>query len=220
MLRLFAVMTALVIAFLPASAYACSGFIDCLFGFTERTEVRNERMIEVERIEAQRDAEVAKAQAQAQERVKEAEAEVERVRQLQYETESQRDIAIAEAQHRAEEYKAMIAGLTQERVTAIMAESDQQLASLQHAAEIHIAGITETGTTERWRIAGGWIFASLLVVAIAAIIILWLHKLQNVPSQPIYVLPSELDRLRQLAQRRELQSSVRNNAVVQIEREY
>lgn len=146
---------------------SCSGFIDCLFGFTERTEVRQAEATERARIEAQQAEEVARIQAEADYRIRQADAEVERVKQMQYQTEAQRDIAVAEAQRRAEEYKAMIAGLTMERVAGIQSNADTQIQSLQSAAAIHIEGITQTGATERWRIGGGWAFAIVAIILVA-----------------------------------------------------
>ncbi|MEZ4678902.1 MAG: hypothetical protein R2932_32260 [Caldilineaceae bacterium] len=66
-------------------------------GATERTQLRNDRMVEIEQIQAERAADVARIQGEAQERVRQADAEVERVRQMQFESQAQRDVAIAEA---------------------------------------------------------------------------------------------------------------------------
>lgn len=169
----------------PTTAQAsCSGFVDCLFGFTERTEVRQAEATERARIEAQRAEEVARIQAEADYRIRQADAEVERVKQMQYQTEAQRDIAVAEAQRRAEEYKAMIAGLTMERVAGIQSNADTQIQSLQSAAAIHIAGITETGATERYRIIGGWTFAIAAIILVA-----WLVNAYYRHVSAVRVLP-------------------------------
>lgn len=172
----------------PATAQAsCTGFIDCLFGMTERTEVRAERDIEKARIEADAQAEVTRIQGEADARIKQAEAEVERVRQLQYQSEADRDIAIAQANAKAAEYKAMIVGLTDERVTAINAQASTQITALQEQSKIAIEGIVQTGKTERWRVAFGWVTVIAVVIALAFGWYNWLRRTQTVmvlPSQP------------------------------------
>ena len=179
----------------PAGVYACSGFIDCLFGFTDRVEVRQAEMTERERIAADRDANVARIQAEADEAKRRADIEVERVKQQQYANEAQRDIAIAQAQQQAEQYKAMIAGLTSEKVAGIQSNADSQIAALQAQAQIAIAGITETGATERWRVGGGWLFAVVAVV-VAGLILLAIIRRQ--PAQQTVVMLANPAQLRQL----------------------
>src|SRR5690606_2625340 len=136
-------------------------------GFSERVETRQAEMTERKRIQAQRDAEVKRIQADADVRIREAEEAIERVKQQRYESADARDIAIAEAENRAEEYKAMIAGLTDEKVASIQANTDTQIAALQEQSKIAIEGITQTGRTERYRIVGGWAFSIVAIVAIA-----------------------------------------------------
>ena len=156
---------------------SCSGFIDCLLGMTERAEVRAERDVEQERIRAQRDAEVAKIEAEATERVRQADAEVERVKQMQFETAAQRDIAIAQAQAQVDQYKASIAALTAERLAGIQSNADSQMAALQAQAEIATAGILETGKTERYRIVGGWAFAIVAIGLLGLLAVLYIRRL-------------------------------------------
>lgn len=195
MQRLILILT-LGLALLPRPAQAsCSGFIDCLFGMTERTEIRNQRMIETARIEAQRDADVTRLQGEAEARIREAEAEVERVRQQQFATEAQRDVAIAEAQRRAEEYRTMIGGLVAEREAEIMANAQAQIAALQQTANIAIAGITQTGQTERWRIAGGWITMIVLIVMVGLAITIWLHGRSTITTALLLASPQAQRRL-------------------------
>lgn len=172
---------------IPTTAYAsCSGFIDCLFGMTERTEVRAERDVEKARIEAAAKAEVTRIQGEADVRIKQAEAEVERVKQLQYQSEADRDIAIAQATAKAEEYKAMIAGLTSEKIAGIQSNADTQIAALQAQAQIAIEGIVQTGQTERWRVAFGWV---TLIVVVVALAFGWSHWLRR--TQTVMVLPEQ-----------------------------
>jgi hypothetical protein len=176
----------IVAAMLPTPAYACSGFVDCLFGFTERTEVRAGRDIELERIQAQRDAQVADIEATAQERVRQAEAEVERVRQMRYESEAARDVAIAQAQAQADEYRAMVAALSSEKIAGIDANAQTQIVALQEAGKIHIEGITQTGITERWRIGGGWLFAITLVLVAGGLLRAVLYR--QAQPQPVHMI--------------------------------
>jgi hypothetical protein len=172
----------------PKTAYAsCSGFIDCLFGFTERTEVRSAAATEQARIEAAANADIARIQAEAQARVRQADAEVERVRQMQYQSEAERDIAIARVQAEAQQYQTMIASLTAEKIAGIQSNADTQIAALQEQARIAISGITETGSTERYRIAGGWIFATVAIVLVAVLLV---SAMRRQPRQ-VVLLPHE-----------------------------
>jgi len=189
-MKQFAVIAALTLAMLPATAQAsCSGFIDCLFGFTERTEVRSAAQTEQARIDAQAAAEVARIEAEQAERVRQADAEVERVKQQQYATNAQRDIAIAQIEQQAAQYKASIAALTAERLAGIQANADSQIQALQSAAEIHIAGITETGVTERYRIVGGWTFAIVAIVLVGLLVGLYVRRApMHADSRPVVMV--------------------------------
>lgn len=176
-MKQFAVIAALALSMLPATAQAsCSGFIDCLFGFTERTEVRSAAETEQARIDAQAAAEVARIEAEQAERLRQADAEVERVRQQQYATEAQRDIAIANVQAQVDQYKASIAAITAERLAGIQANADSQIQALQSQAEIATAGILETGKTERYRIVGAWAFAIVAVVLVGLLVALYVRR--------------------------------------------
>lgn len=172
-----AVIVALTLAMLPATAQAsCSGWVDCLFGFTERTEVRSAAQTEQARIDSQAATEIARIEAEQAERVRQADAEVERVRQQQFATNAQRDIAIAQIEQQAAQYKASIAALTAERLAGIQANADSQIQSLQSQAEIATAGILETGKTERYRIVGGWAFAIVAVVLVGVLAGLYVRR--------------------------------------------
>lgn len=188
LILLIAVGAAAVMGFMPRSAYACGLLeIDCLFGFSNRTQIRADRDIDQARIEAAAAAEIARIQGEADARIKQAEAEVERVRQLRYQSEADRDIAIAQAQAQADQYKAMIAGLTSEKVAGIQSNADTQIATLQAQARIAIEGITQTGQTERWRIGGGWLAVIVLVVVIAVGWRAWLQR----PQRPMVMLSGQ-----------------------------
>lgn len=182
--------------FLPTTAQAsCSGFIDCLFGMTERTEVRAQRDVEQARIEAAAQADIARIQAEQAERVRQADAEVERVRQLQYQSEADRDVAIAQAQQQAEQYKAMIGGLTAEKVSGIQSNADTQIAALQAQAQIAIEGITQTGQTERYRIVGGWTFAVVAIVLIAVLLVATMRRHQQGQTVVLLADPGQIRQL-------------------------
>lgn len=182
-------IVAVALAMLPATAYAsCSGFIDCLFGFTERTEVRSAAETEQARIEAAAAADVAKIQAEQAERVRQADAEVERVKQQQYATNAQRDIAVAQVEQQAQQYRATVAALTAERLAGIQANADSQIAALQAQAEIATAGILETGRTERYRIVGGWTFAVVAVVLVGLLLALYMRRQ---PQQPVMMVTGQ-----------------------------
>lgn len=187
LLLLIGVGLAAVLGFVPRSAYACSGWLDCTFGWTDRTEVREAAQTERARIEADAQAEIARIQGEAEARIQQAETEVERVKQLRYQSEADRDIAIAQAQAQAEQYQAMIAGLTAEKVSGIQSNADTQIAALQAQAQIAIAGITETGATERWRVGGGWLTVIVVIVVIVVGWSAWLRR----PQQPIVLLSEQ-----------------------------
>lgn len=230
MTKYIVIVAVALVALMPATAKADGcGLINILFGgdcvaqlnagITERTDIRNERMIEAERIEAQRDVDIANIEAQAAERVKEAEAEVERVRQLQYQSETERAIAIAQAEARRDEYKAMIAGLTEQHIAEVTAASSQQLAALQYAADIHIAGITETGTTERWRIAGGWIGFVVSIVTIGLVVIA-VSRIVASRRQPLMLDTPHWTPVAQIDKRGELTNGVeRTNEIIYTRRQ-
>lgn len=174
----FSLCLALTLATMPATAYAsCSGWLDCALGWTERTEVRAQRDIEQARIEAAAAADIAKIQAEQAERVRQADAEVERVKQQQFATEAQRDIAIANAQAQVDQYKASIEALMAERLAGIQSNADSQIAALQAQAEIATAGILETGKTERYRIVGGWAFAIVAIGLLGLLAVLYMRRL-------------------------------------------
>lgn len=166
-----ALLTALLALALPLGAKAeCTGFLDCLLGMTERTEIRNDRMVEEARIKAQQEAETARIAAEQQQREAEAQRaadiEIERIKQQQYATEAQRDQAIAAERARLEQYKAGLQALVDEKAENIRASAQTQIAALQGQAQIATAGITETGATERTRIVWGWAFAAVVVVVL------------------------------------------------------
>lgn len=187
LILLIAVGAAAVMGFMPRSAYACSGWLDCAFGWTNRVEVREAEATERARIEAAAQADIARIQGEAEARIRQAEAEVERVRQLQFQSEADRDIAIAQANAKAEEYKAMIAGLTSEKVAGIQSNADTQIATLQETTKIAIEGIVQTGKTERWRVAFGWVTLIVVVLVMAFGWSYWLRRAQTVmvlPEQP------------------------------------
>lgn len=188
MILIVAVGASIIMGFTPKAAYACSGFIDCLFGLTDRTEVRAERDVEKARIEAVAAADIAKIQAEQTERLRQADAEVERVKQQQFATEAQRDIAIANAQAQVDQYKASIEALTAERLAGIQSNADSQIAALQAQAEIATAGILETGRTERYRIVGGWTFSIVALVLAGLLVALYLRRQ---PQRPVMMVTEQ-----------------------------
>jgi len=181
------IAVAILAAMIPATAKAdCSGFLDCLFGFSARVETRQAAMTERSRIQAQSAEEIAHIQAESDERVRLADAEVERIKQMRFESERDKDIAIAQANAKAEEYKAMIAGLTSEKVAGIQSNADTQIAALQAQARIAVEGITQTGQTERWRVAFEWATVIVGLIIMGASILYWLRR-QG--SRVVMVLP-------------------------------
>lgn len=199
LIRVMVVCTVVTMSLFPYPAYACSGWIDCWLGFTERVEVRADRDAELARIQAERDQQIANVEALAVERVTQAEAEVERVRQLRFENEAQRDIAIAQAQAQADEYRAMVSALSSEKIAGINADAETQIVALQEAAKVHIEGITQTGLTERFRIVGGWTFAVIALLVIGGLLRI-LSQRQRELIHEVRMMP--VSATRQLADRR------------------
>jgi hypothetical protein len=187
-LILITLLALTVLAILPVSVYACSGFMDCLFGFSERVEIRQTEMTERERISAQSAEEIARIAADQAEKERLADAEIERIKQQQFSSQHDRDLAIARERARVAEYKASLQALVDEKVENIRAGADTQIAALQEAAKIHIAGIKETGETQR----SVWVgYYALRVVGLlilgAGLIIVLTRRPQPAP----YVLPAQ-----------------------------
>lgn len=154
----------------PLGAKAdCTGLIDCMFGFTKRTEVRNERMVEEARINADKEAEIERLKLEQAQQEALADQEIERIKQQQFATEAARDEAIAREQARVAEYKASLQALVDEKVENIRAGADTQISALTNQALIAQAGITQTGMTERYRIAGWWAFVIVVVILLGAL---------------------------------------------------
>lgn len=178
-------LTMILLALIPKVALAdCSGFIDCMFGFSERVETRQGGMTERARIEAARDTEVERVKGEAAEKLRQADAEVRRVEMAQYQSETDRAVAVAEAQRRQAEYEALIAGLVAQREAEVYAQAQTQIATLQGTTQIAISGITETGKTERWRLGLG--FSGVVVVSLVLVVI-YLHQRRG-SSGPVLVL--------------------------------
>jgi hypothetical protein len=153
----------------PARAYACSGWIDCLFGFTERTSVRADRDVDTARINAEKDRQVAEIEAEAQRKITEANQELERIANARFADEQQAKIAIANAQAQRDITIKTIDSWLNERVNVIESQQAVAVAGVQAQANIAIAGITETGATERSKDTNSaWSFASIVLVAIIA----------------------------------------------------
>lgn len=187
-LILITLLALTVLAILPVSVYACSGFLDCLFGFSERTEIRAERDVETARINAQRDAEAARIQGEADQRIAEAQAEVERIRNARYADEQQAKIAIAAAEAQAAAFIAQTNALVAERIRSLEVNADSQMAALQAQAQIAIAGIHETGETQRHTMTGYYTLrvVGLLILGAGLIVILTRRR-----PQPYHVLPAQ-----------------------------
>lgn len=173
-----ALALALPAALLPQQVRACSGWIDCWLGMTERTEVRTAAETDQAIIAAQAAEDIARVNGEQAEQLRLADAEVERVKQEQYATEAARDIAIAQTTASIELYKASLQAVVAERVESIQRNSEMQIATLHESASIAIEGITQVGLTERTRIIGSWAFYIILILAIAVGCIAYLKRVQ------------------------------------------
>lgn len=171
-----ALALALPAALQPQAVRACSGWIDCWLGMTERTEVRTAAETDQAIIAAQAAEDIARINGEQAEQLRLADAEVERVKQEQYATEAARDLAIAQTTASIELYKASLQAVVAERVESIQRNSEMQIATLHESASIAIEGITQVGLTERTRIIGSWAFYIILVLAIAVGCIAYLKR--------------------------------------------
>jgi hypothetical protein len=188
-MKQFAVIAAIILLAMPTPAKACSGYLIAFRLDGSRAEVRSAAQTEQARIDAQAAAEVARIEAEQAERVRQADAEVERARQQQYATNAQRDIAIAQIEQQAAQYKASIAALTAERLAGIQANADSQIQALQSQADIATAGILETGKTERYRIVGGWAFAIVAIVLVGLLVGLYVRRApMHADSRPVVMV--------------------------------
>lgn len=154
-LFLIGVLLGVVLAMYPAKAYACDSFL-CLgdmLGITDianRDAERKEKQAETER---QRQIEVARINADAQARIAEANKQLEAQR-------VQGRISEAQAKAMADAF-----------ASAVNAKRDEYIAALQSNAQVAIAGINETGQTERSRIS--WeAKANMLTIGIVGLLVL------------------------------------------------
>lgn len=149
----------------PVHAYAC-GFIefDCIFGFSERTQIRADRDVDTARLNAERDRQVAEAQAEAEQKKREADALVERAKNERYATQTQADIAIANAQAQRDITIKVIDSWLMERVSAIDSQQAVAVAGIQGQADIAIEGIRQAGETERTRENNGRVVTGIIIL--------------------------------------------------------
>jgi len=172
------------------SVFACSGFVDCLFGFTDRVEIRERERTEREQeatqqvqLQAQRDTEVARINADADAQLRQHEAQIELQRQ-------QGLLSAEQARQQAENFRAVVAQNAAIQIQQITANYSLMAESLAHQSDIAQAGIQESGMTERERVKWSGSLNIVAFVVVGLIVIFILRSRERQAGQPtIYVLP-------------------------------
>lgn len=182
----FIILVALAIVLsVPAPVLACDGIL-CLgtfFNSTERVKLRTERDAEIARVRAQADTEQARIEGEATARVEEAKA------QLQREVEAGK-LAQAQADAQARQFVAMVEAQRDQKLAEIQLSYEKAAAMIESQSEVAIAGITETGITERWRVTFDGITAILAVLIIGGLIagFMWWHRPAAMPARPVIMI--------------------------------
>lgn len=152
---LSALALSIVVSLFPAKAYACDSFL-CLgdmLGITDiaaRDAQRKEKQAETEH---QRTVDVARINADANARIAEANRQLEQQR-------IQGKISEAQAKSMSDAFAALVAS-----------KRDEAIAGITQNAQVAIAGINQTGETERNRL--GWDAKSnMLTIAIIGLLLL------------------------------------------------
>lgn len=187
----------------PSNAYACGLLeFDCVFGFSQRTQIRADRDIETARINAERDRQVTEAQAEAEQKACEADALVERAKNERYATEAQHDIAIANAEAQRDITIKVIDSWLTERVSAISSQQAVAIAGIQGQASIAIEGIRQAGEAERTRENNGRVVMGIVILAllIGSLAVAYMRH-----QKQMYLLQNPHARQRRLADRRHYQ---------------
>ena len=174
-------ITIILLAATPVYASCASstsgGGLFGLLGLTKITEVAAQRDCQVEYVRGQAKLAVEQAKGDAAVRVQEAQAIVEQVRQQQYASAHQRDIAVAEAEAHA---RGLIAGIESER--------DQSVASILGQRDIAVAEVKELGATDRTLITQGNFAKNAFIVGAFIILIIlalgWVLVAMKERSQP------------------------------------
>jgi hypothetical protein len=174
------------------SVFACSGFVDCLFGFTDRVEIRQREMTEraqeetqQAQLNAQRDTEIARINADADAQLRQQEAQIELQRQ-------QGLLSAEQARQQAENFRAVVAQNAAIQIQQITANYGLMAESLAHQADIAQAGIQESGMTERERVKWSGTLNIVAFIVVGLIVVVILRSRERQSAQPtIYVLPGE-----------------------------
>lgn len=167
---------------MPVMAAPCEGFLCNLFGSFERQQMRNEKQVELARIEQARQAEVARIEGEAAAKVEEAKAQL--AREV-----AAGQIAQAEADRQARAFEALVNATTTQATRQIELEYQGQAELIMRQTEIALAGVRETGTTERWRIATSAGISVVSVLMIGAIVLFFMRRQGPQPQPPVLVLP-------------------------------
>jgi hypothetical protein len=175
-----------------ASVFACSGFVDCLFGFTDRVEIRQQEMTEraqeetqQAQLNAQRDTEIARINADAEAQLRQQEAQIELQRQ-------QGLLNAEQARQQAENFRAVVAQNAAIQIQQITANYGLMAESLAHQSSIAQAGIQQSGMTERERVKWSGSLNIVAFIVVGLIVVVILRSRERQAAQPtIYVLPGE-----------------------------
>lgn len=177
------VLTALAMLLVaPVPVQACDGILclGTLFNVTERKQIEANKQTEIARIQAEQAKETARIEGEAATRIQEAEA------QLQREVQAGQ-LAQAQADAQARQFVAMVEAERDKRITEIELSYGQAAAMIESQSEVAIAGINQTGETERNRIAWDSSYNIITVLVIAAIVIYWMRR-QKQPAAPQVIM--------------------------------
>lgn len=182
---LSALALSVIVSLFPVKAYACDSFL-CLgdmLGITDIAKRDAERKEKQAETEHQRAVDVARINADANARIAEANRQLEAQR-------IQGKISEAQAKSMADAFAALVAS-----------KRDEAIAGITQNAQVAIAGINQTGDTERTRL--GWDAKSnMLTIAIIGLLLLTAmvilhHRTKQTPQITVMLAHSQRTQLEQ-----------------------
>jgi hypothetical protein len=137
-------------------------------GFSERAKIKADRDERLAEIERQRQTDVAAAKAASDLNIENAKIQLERERQAGL-------ISVAEEQRKGAEYTALINAATNKAIADINGQYALMIANQQEVTKIAIAGIKDTGLTERTKVMWDGKYNIVTVLVISLIVAGWMH---------------------------------------------
>ena len=179
----------LLIAF-ESPAYACGLLdFDCMFGWSNRAQLRTDAERQNEQFTQQQETERARAQAAADAeiaRINASAAATEQASALQLEQQRQAGLLSTEqARQQGEIMRAMLAQQASVQIAQVQANYGLLADSLAHQADIAQAGIQEAGLSERERIS--YSGRTNITIIISLVIVVVILLLRNRGRQVMYL---------------------------------